>query len=117
VRQAQQIRHLEGNTVLAYTVDGEIEASMFLHSIEETYFSFRSRRRDTTQAKVCYFSACARMPELDLKFVAHHGQFVRDDVEERVKLTVNDVIVDGVEPNLLQQPAGLGCCGVPVRSC
>lgn len=65
---------------------------MLLDSIEETYFSFRSRRRDITHATVCDCNACARIPQLDLKYISHHGQFVRNDSEGSVELTGSDVI-------------------------
>jgi hypothetical protein len=93
LRQVLHISHLEGDAVLAYALDEEIEASMLLDTIEETYFSFRSRRRDITHSTVCDCNACARIPQLDLKFISHHGQFVRTALEGSVELTGNDVIV------------------------
>lgn len=92
LRQVLHISHVEGDAVLAYALDKEIEASMLLDTIEETYFSFRSRRRNVTHSTVCDCNACAQIPQLDLKFITHHGQFVRNDFEGNVELTGKDVI-------------------------
>ena len=93
LRQVLHISHLEGDAALAYALDEEVEASMLLDTVEETYYSFRARRRDITHSTTCDCNACARIPQLDLKFISHHGQFVRKDVEGRTELTGNDVIV------------------------
>jgi hypothetical protein len=65
---------------------------MLLDTIEETYFSFRARRRDIAQSTVCDCDACARIPQLDLKFISHHGRFVRNNLEGSVELTGSEVI-------------------------
>lgn len=93
LRHLLHISHLEGDAALAYALDEELEASMLLDTVEETYYSFRTRRRDITHSTTCDCNACSRIPQLDLKFISHHGRFVRNDVEGRTELTGNDVIV------------------------
>ena len=66
----------------AETVDG----SMLLDTIERCYFGFRRRRRDVRQATSCECNACARIPDLDLKFVVHHGEAIRQKVAGRQEL-------------------------------
>jgi hypothetical protein len=73
----------------AETVDG----SMLLDTIERCYFGFRRRRRDVRQATSCECNACAQIPDLDLKFVVHHGVAMHQKVAGREELLGSDVIV------------------------
>ena len=66
----------------AETVDG----SMLLDTIERCYFGFRRRRRDVRQATSCECNACVRIPDLDLKFVVHHGEAIHQKVAGRQEL-------------------------------
>ncbi len=53
---------------------------MLLDTIERCYFGFRRRRRDVRQATSCECNACVRIPDLDLKFVVHHGAAILQKV-------------------------------------
>jgi len=66
---------------------------MLLDTIERCYFSFRRRRRDVRQATSCPCNACVRIPNLNLKFVAHHGVAMRQKMAGREELMGSDVIV------------------------
>ena len=66
---------------------------MLLDTIERCYFGFRRRRRDVRQATSCECNACARIPDLDLKFVVHHGVAIHQKVAGREELLGSDVIV------------------------
>ena len=66
---------------------------MLLDTIDETYFAFRSRLRDIRQATTCDCNACRLIPNLNLKFVAHNGRFVRNVVAGNEELTGSDVII------------------------
>src|ERR1700675_201262 len=76
-------------SMTAETVDG----SMLLDTIERCYFGFRRRRRDVRQATSCECNACSRIPDLDLKFVVHHGTAIRHKVAGQRELVGSDVIV------------------------
>lgn len=91
-RPALRISKLEGDAVLAYALGAEIEGSMLLDAIDQTYFAFRSRLRDIGQATTCECNACRLIPDLDLKFVAHHGRFMLHMVAGSEELTGSDVI-------------------------
>lgn len=118
LRQVLHISNLEGDAVLAYALDEEIEASMLLDAIEETYFSFRSRRRDVAHATVCDCNACARIPQLDLKFISHHGEFVRHVLEGKVELTGSDVITaHGLLKNHVEEQFGTDAYLLVTESC
>ena len=66
---------------------------MLLDTIERCYFGFRRRRRDVRQATSCECNACIRIPDLDLKFVVHHGEAIVQKVAGRQELLGSDVIV------------------------
>ena len=93
LRPALRISKLEGDAVFAYALESEVEASMLLDTVDETYFAFRSRLRDIGQATTCDCNACRLIPRLNLKFVAHNGRFVRSLVAGNEELTGSDVIV------------------------
>lgn len=93
LRPALRVSKLEGDAAFAYALEAEIEASMLLDTIDETYFAFRSRLRDIRQATTCQCNACLLIPNLDLKFAAHHGRFVRSEVAGGEELTGSDVIL------------------------
>jgi uncharacterized protein YndB with AHSA1/START domain/class 3 adenylate cyclase len=80
---------LEGDAVFAYVLDGEFSTSTLLDTIDKAYDAFRRRLRDIDYATTCPCNACLQLPGLDLKFVAHHGTFVRRDGD----LVGRDVIV------------------------
>ncbi|HUH07017.1 MAG TPA: DUF2652 domain-containing protein, partial [Egibacteraceae bacterium] len=93
LRPALRISKLEGDAVFAYALESEIEGSILLDVIEDTYFAFRSRLRDIRLATTCDCSACRLIPNLGLKFVAHHGRFVRNRVAGNEELTGSEVVV------------------------
>ena len=88
-----QVSKLEGDAVFAYALDGACGASTLLDTIERSYFAFRSRQRDIAHATSCTCEACRKIPTLDLKFIVHHGSFVRRDLTGNEELTGRDVIV------------------------
>lgn len=93
LRPALHVSKLEGDAAFAYALEFEIEASMLLDTIDQTYFAFRSRLRDIRLATTCDCNACRLIPNLNLKFVAHNGRFVRTVVAGNEELTGSDVII------------------------
>jgi uncharacterized protein YndB with AHSA1/START domain len=87
------VNKLEGDAAFGYAVDGEYDATMILDTIEECYFAFRGRLRGIEHAVSCTCPACAKVADLDLKFVVHHGEFVRRAAARGEELTGHDVIV------------------------
>lgn len=88
-----RVNKLEGDAAFGYALDGEVDATMLLDTIEECYFAFRGRLRGIEHAVSCTCPACAKVAELDLKFVVHHGDFVRRAAGRGEELTGHDVIV------------------------
>jgi uncharacterized protein YndB with AHSA1/START domain len=87
------VNKLEGDAAFGYALDDELDASMLLDSIEECYFGFRRRLRGIEHSTNCSCNACAKAPELNLKFVVHHGEFIRRTGARGEELTGHDVIL------------------------
>jgi len=88
-----RLAKLEGDAAFTYMSAERIDGSMLLDTIERCYFGFRRRRRDVRQATSCECNACVRIPDLDLKFVVHHGSAIQQKVAGRQELLGSDVIV------------------------
>jgi Protein of unknown function (DUF2652)/Polyketide cyclase / dehydrase and lipid transport len=88
-----RLAKLEGDAAFTYAPGETIDGSMLLDTIERCYFGFRRRRRDVRQATSCDCNACVQIPDLDLKFVVHHGEAILQKVAGRQELLGSDVIV------------------------
>jgi len=88
-----RVTKLEGDAIFSYALDGTCGASTLLDTIERSYFAFRGRQRDIAHATSCACDACKQIPTLDLKFIVHHGSFIRRDLAGNEELTGRDVIV------------------------
>ena len=93
LRPSFRLAKLEGDAAFMFMLGETIDGSMLLDTIERCYFGFRRRRRDIRQATSCECQACARIPDLNLKFVAHHGVAIQQKVAGRQELLGSDVIV------------------------
>src|SRR5919106_2937363 len=93
LRPTFRLAKLEGDAAFCFAPADKIDGSLLLDTIEHCYFSFRRRRRDVRQATSCECNACTRIPDLNLKFVAHHGTALRQKVAGREELFGSDVIV------------------------
>lgn len=86
-----RVNKLEGDAVFGYALAAD--ASMLLDSIEECYFVFRRRLEGIHHSTSCTCAACTKLPDLDLKFVVHHGDFIRRPASGGEELTGQDVIL------------------------
>jgi len=93
LRPSFRLAKLEGDAAFTYAVGETLDGSMLLDTIERCYFGFRRRRRDVRQATSCDCNACTQIPDLDLKFVVHHGLAILQKVAGRQELLGTDVIV------------------------
>lgn len=90
---AFKVQELEGDAIFVHRVDPQPDASLLLDAVEQGYFAFRRHMRDVIAATTCDCNACRRLPELDLKFVAHYGTFVIDRLGRLSKVTGTDVVI------------------------
>ena len=93
LRPAFRLAKLEGDAAFMYAIAEELDGSLLLDTIERCYFGFRRRRRDVRQMTSCQCNACVRIPELNLKFVVHHGMILRQRVAGQDELLGADVIL------------------------
>src|SRR3954453_6756263 len=93
LRPPFRLAKFEGDAAFVYAVADKVDGSQIQDVIESAYFAFRKRLRNVAQATSCTCKACKKMQELDLKFVAHHGQFIKHKMAGREELAGSDVIV------------------------
>ena len=87
-----RLSKLEGDAAFCFAPTEKVDGSILLDTIERCYFGFRRRRRDIRQATSCECNACTRIPDLGLKFVAHHGLVIRQKIAGHEELLGSDVI-------------------------
>jgi class 3 adenylate cyclase len=85
-----RLAKLEGDCVFSA---GAIDDVGLRTAIETTYCAFRARRRAIALATSCACDACSRIDDLDLKVVAHRGEWITHEVAGSRELTGPDVIV------------------------
>ncbi len=93
VRPPFRLAKFEGDAAFVYAVTAKVDGSMLQDTIESAYFTFRRRLRDIKQASACECKACVAMGDLDFKFVAHHGEMVKQKMGGREELAGRDVIL------------------------
>jgi len=93
LRPGFRLAKLEGDAAFVVAAAKRLDGSLLLDAVERCYFGFRRRRRDVRQATSCECNACARIPDLNLKFVAHHGLALRQRVAGSDELVGSDVIL------------------------
>jgi uncharacterized protein YndB with AHSA1/START domain len=93
LRPSFRLTKLEGDAAFTFAITDKVDGSLLLDTIERCYFGFRRRRRDVRQATSCPCNACVHIPDLNLKFVAHHGTILRQRVAGHQELLGPDVIL------------------------
>jgi hypothetical protein len=93
LRPTFRLAKLEGDAAFMVAPAAKVDGSLLLDTIERCYFGFRRRRRDVRQATSCECNACVRIPDLNLKFVAHVGPVARQKMMGLEELVGADVIV------------------------
>ena len=93
LRPPFRLAKFEGDAAFFYAVNDKVDGSLLQDAIESAYFAFRKRLRNIKQATSCECSACRKMQDLDLKFVSHHGEFIKHRMAGREELAGRDVIV------------------------
>lgn len=103
-----RLAKLEGDAVFCYDLEEAPNGASLLASIEGTYFAFQRKLRDIAHLTTCSCNACRAIPALDLKFVAHHGEFIIHEVAGNRELLGPDVIgVHRLLKNTITETTGL----------
>src|ERR1700722_14670754 len=93
LRPPFRLAKFEGDAAFVYALADKVDGSLMQDAIEQAYFAFRKRLRSIKQASSCECQACSRMQSLDVKFVVHHGEFIRQKMSGREELAGRDVIL------------------------
>src|SRR3974390_2009306 len=93
LRPPFRLAKFEGDAAFVYASADRVDGSLLQDTIEQAYFAFRRRLRNIKEANGCTCRACSRMQILDVKFVVHHGAFVRQRMSGREELAGQDVIL------------------------
>jgi len=86
------ISKLEGDAVFAYTAESTFaRGDTLLEFLESTYAAFRDKQVSMRHKTTCTCTACQNIPSLDLKFIAHHGDFIVQNIGTVRELVGSDV--------------------------
>jgi hypothetical protein len=86
------ISKLEGDAVFAYTSEAKLpRGETLLELIENTYVAFCDRRDSSHRRTTCTCAACQNMPNLDLKFFVHFGDYILQQISGIRELVGSDV--------------------------
>ena len=85
---------MEGDAILAYSTREEFPSGeIFLSICENLYNSFALRQQDIIANTTCTCRACAKVHTLDLKIIAHYGEFEEMKVGPVTDISGADVIL------------------------
>jgi len=86
------IAKLEGDAVFAFAPESKVpRGETLLELLESTYVAFCDRRDAARRRTTCECNACRFIPSLDLKFMAHQGDYILQRVIGQVELLGSDV--------------------------
>lgn len=85
---------MEGDAILAYSTRQQFPSGeTFLGICENLYNSFAGRKLDIISNTTCTCNACANVASLDLKIIAHYGEFEEMKVGPITDISGPDVIL------------------------
>jgi class 3 adenylate cyclase len=86
------IAKLEGDAVFAYVPEAMVpRGETLLELLEATYVAFCDRREAARRRTTCTCRACRSIPQLDLKFIVHTGEYILQRVAGITELLGSDV--------------------------
>ncbi len=81
----------EGDAIFATSDDADPDGEAVLELLHRCYASFRGRLAAAGSEWTCTCDACARIGNLDLKFILHHGTYVAQVIAGHHELLGPDV--------------------------
>ncbi len=113
-----QLSRVEGDAAFMFAPGETHDGTMLLDTIEGCYFAFRRRRRNIYQSTSCPCNACAKIPDLDLKFIVHHGPALIQEVAGRRELHgVDPIVVHRLSKNRVVEQLGLTAYALFSQKC
>jgi hypothetical protein len=94
VRLPLVVSNLQGDAILCYAPDEAVrQGQQILELIENLYCAFAATQELMERNTTCPCNACRNLVGLDLKVIAHHGEYAIQTVGGRRELGGPDVIV------------------------
>jgi len=88
------LSNIQGDAFLSFASDETITSGAQIYdAVEALYFGYREKLKSIVDNTTCTCLACLNAPNLDLKFIIHHGQFVVQEFGDRRELVGSDVIL------------------------
>lgn len=108
IKPLMTISKIEGDAVFAYAPETAIpRGESILELIESTYVAFRLHRDAARRRTTCSCNACRNIPNLDLKFITHHGEYFVQNISGTRELVGSDVnLIHRLTKNQLSQQTG-----------
>ena len=83
---------LEGDAIFAYASEEKLNrGETLLELIESTYAAFKDHQEAIRRRTTCRCNACRNIPSLDLKFMAHHGDYIIQSIGGHREMVGTDV--------------------------
>jgi uncharacterized protein YndB with AHSA1/START domain len=83
---------LEGDAIFAYAAETNLaRGETLLEMIEATYAAFKDQQEAIRRRTTCMCNACRNIPSLDLKFIAHHGDYIFQSIGGNREMIGTDV--------------------------
>ena len=86
-----RLAKFEGDAIFAVEAEPITHGEAVLECLRACYGSFRERLAAAGSQWTCTCEACARIGNLDLKFVLHHGTYVAQSIAGHEELLGSDV--------------------------
>ena len=88
------LSNFEGDAILCYAPDSAVvQGHAILDASENLYCAFAEALGTMERNTTCPCNACTNIPNLDLKLVIHHGEFVLQKMGDRRELAGPDIIL------------------------
>lgn len=83
---------LEGDAIFSYAPESKLDrGETLLELIESTYAAFKDQQEAIRRRTTCMCNACRNIPSLDLKFIAHHGDYIFQTIAGHHEMVGTDV--------------------------
>ncbi len=119
IEQLLTIHKLEGDAVFAYIPEVNLQrGETLLELIEATYIAFRKHQTSVQRATTCTCKACSSIPNLDLKFICHFGEYILQNVANTTEMVGSDVnLVHRLSKNHVSEAIGWRAYILFTRKC
>ncbi|MEP7136394.1 MAG: DUF2652 domain-containing protein, partial [Chloroflexota bacterium] len=113
------ISKLEGDAVFAYAPETLFtRGETLIEFIESVYVAFRDKQVSMRRATTCTCNACINIPTLDLKFFAHHGDYIIQHVMKTRELVGSDVnLIHRLTKNHVSESTGWRAYSMLTEQC